>query len=58
MEIFRRDAQPSLDDWIAGTLGEPAFRALWDSNGDARLYEKYSDIMLYARQERIPLVGG
>ena len=57
MEMFRRDAQPSLDRWIAGTLGEKAFRALWDDNWDARLYEKYNDIMLYARQERIPLVG-
>ena len=38
-------------------FGEKAFRALWDDNWDARLYEKYNDILLYARQERIPLVG-
>jgi hypothetical protein len=57
MEMFRNDAQPSLDRWIAGTLEERAFRAVYDDNWDRRLYEQYREILLYARQERIPIVG-
>jgi uncharacterized iron-regulated protein len=57
MEMFRRDAQPSLDRWIAGALDASAFRALYDEHWDPRLYGQYEDILLYAKQERIPLVG-
>lgn len=57
MEMFRRDAQPDLERWVAGTLGERELRAVYGRNWDGRLYEGYNDILLYARQERIPLVG-
>jgi uncharacterized iron-regulated protein len=57
MEMFRRDAQPSLDRWIAGALDASAFRAVYDEHWDPQLYEKYEEILLYAKQERIPLVG-
>lgn len=57
MEMFQREAQPDLDRWVAGALGERALRAVYGKHWDARLYEQYNDILLYARQERIPLVG-
>jgi uncharacterized iron-regulated protein len=57
MEMFRREAQPDLDRWVAGALGERALRAVYNDHWDSRLYEQYNDILLYARQERIPLVG-
>lgn len=57
MEMFRREAQPDLDRWVAGELDERALRAVYDSHWDSRLYEQYNEILLFARQERIPLVG-
>jgi uncharacterized iron-regulated protein len=57
MEMFRRDAQPSLDRWIAGALDAAAFRAVYDEHWDPRLYGQYKELLLYAKQERIPLVG-
>jgi uncharacterized iron-regulated protein len=57
MEMFRRDAQPQLDRWVAGTLDMKGLRGLYDGNWDAALFEQYRDILLYARQERIPLIG-
>lgn len=57
LEMFRADAQPDLDRWIAGDMTEKEFAALFSSNWTAALYPYYRDLLLYARQEKIPLVG-
>jgi uncharacterized iron-regulated protein len=57
MEMFRRDAQPLLDRWVAGTLDAQGLREVFDANWDGRIYDQYREILLYARAERIPLVA-
>lgn len=55
LEMFRSDSQPALDQWVAGRLDLAKFRQISQDNwADAPLYEK---IYLYAREQRLPLLG-
>lgn len=56
LEMFRTDAQPDLDRWTAGKLDKTSFIRLYDSHW--RLpWPLYRDILLYARDHSIPLIG-
>ena len=57
LEMFRANAQPELDRWVAGNLSEEEFFGLWADNWDAGYWPVYRDILYYAREHRIPLVG-
>jgi uncharacterized iron-regulated protein len=56
LEMFRKDNQKILDEWVAGKITEdrfiPVFLENWGFGWDL-----YRDIFLYAREHRIPLVG-
>ncbi|QJQ96547.1 PDZ domain-containing protein [Halomonas sp. PA5] len=58
LEMLPRQAQPALDAWVAGELGEEAFlnQAQWD---EAWGYDPalYLPIFHFARQHRIPMVA-
>ncbi|MEQ5802414.1 ChaN family lipoprotein [Halomonas sp. H10-9-1] len=58
LEMLPREAQPALDDWVAGELDEATFL---ESSGwyDAWGYdpELYLPILHFARMHRIPLVA-
>lgn len=56
MEMFRRDSQPSLDAWVAGGLDESAFEAVYRDNWNYP-WPLYQPILVYARQNGLPLVG-
>lgn len=57
LEMFRADAQPMLDSWIAGTMSEADFAIVYANNWDARYFSIYHPLFYYARQEGIRLVG-
>jgi uncharacterized iron-regulated protein len=56
LEMFRADSQKSLDSWVNGTLTLDKFLPIYYDNWreDWTLYE---DILTYAREHRIPLIG-
>ncbi len=56
MEMFNQGAQVDLDRFIAGEIGEREFQKLWYENW-ASDYEYYREIMEFARQEGIPVIG-
>ena len=56
LEMFRADAQESLDRWVAGILPQSEFLPLYYENWAAP-WSSYASILLYAREHGIPLVG-
>jgi len=56
LEMFRTGFQPMLDRWVAGTLDEAAFIRVYGENWGLP-WPLYSEIFLYARNHKIPLVG-
>jgi uncharacterized iron-regulated protein len=55
LEMFRQDGQVNLDRWVAGDMDEDSFKEVYVRHwGDWHLYR---DIFIYARDNRIPLVG-
>lgn len=56
MEMFRRDSQPGLDLWVAGKIDEAAFEKIYEANWSFP-WALYSPILLYARDNRIPVIG-
>ncbi|MFZ0612197.1 MAG: ChaN family lipoprotein [Desulfobacterales bacterium] len=56
MEMFRRDSQPDLDRWVSGEIDEAAFEKIYADNWSFP-WSLYSPILLYARENRIPVVG-
>jgi uncharacterized iron-regulated protein len=56
LEMFSADRQQALDDWVAGRLGVDEFISIY--NEEWRIpWANYREIFLYARREKIPLVG-
>ncbi|GFO65601.1 ChaN family lipoprotein [Geomonas paludis] len=58
MEMFVRSQQPVLDRWVAGELDEKAFlkAARWYDNWKMD-FAYYRDLLLYAKEKRIPVVA-
>ena len=58
MEMFTPKQQPALDRWTAGELTEKAFlkESGWHSNWNMD-FAYYRDILNYARDHRIPVIG-
>ena len=58
MEMFNAGQQDALDQWTAGTLTEKEFLkdAAWFSNWRMD-YAYYRDILNYARDHKIPVIG-
>ncbi len=58
METFNANQQETLDQWIAGELNEKEFlkKSNWFSNWRMD-YAYYREILDFAREERIPVVG-
>jgi uncharacterized iron-regulated protein len=55
LEMFRHEDQAALDRWVAGKMPERDFVKVFDRNWG--MWPLYRKIFLYARAERIPLVG-
>ena len=56
MEMFRKDQQEALDRWVAGDISEAEFRPIYLDNWNFP-WELYRDIFVYARDNKIPMVG-
>ena len=57
LEMFRTEEQPSLDRWVRRTMDIGEFRKVYDRNWTPAHWDLYNDILIYARQEGLPLVG-
>lgn len=56
LEMFRRESQPFLDRWVAGTLDLLTFMQVYRDNWTIP-WDYYSAIFLYARNNGIPLIA-
>jgi uncharacterized iron-regulated protein len=56
MEMFRKNSQSALDQWVAGQMDEQDFEDIYYDNWTFD-WQLYRPILEYARQNRIPLVG-
>jgi len=56
LEMFRAESQEILDRWVAGEISESRFQEAYYDNWNFP-WTMYDDIFLYARQQKIPLVG-
>lgn len=57
MEMFEDTSQKALDAWSAGKAPEYAVRAIYEANWRNIPWSLYSDIILYARDNRVPIVA-
>jgi len=56
LEMFRAESQNVLDQWVGGNLELKEFlKAYYDNWGSE--WSLYSDIFLYSREQRIPMIG-
>lgn len=56
LEMFRRDSQGALDQWIAGNTSESQFKPIYLDNWNFG-WELYAPIFNYAKENRVPMVG-
>ena len=56
LEMFRRDSQADLDQWILGRTSESQFKPIYLKNWNFG-WDLYSPIFKYAKENRIPMVG-
>lgn len=56
LEMFRADSQGALDEWVKGTLSLQDFLEVYYDNWSFS-WDLYKDIFLYARDNKIPMVG-
>ena len=56
LEMFSTTSQDKLDRWVAGRLSLREFKELYTSNWSLP-WGLYEEILLYARDKRIPLIG-
>ena len=56
MEMFSAKEQSALDRWVAGEMSEHDFIPIYKRNWKVS-WDKYRDILLYAREHKIPVIG-
>ena len=56
MEMFSSESQDALNSWVDSRIGQTAFEKIYYENWNYP-WRLYSDILKYAREEKIPLVG-
>lgn len=56
MEMFAAGSQKDLDRWVAGKIDKAAFQQIYFRNWNMP-WSLYGDILLFARDKGIPLVG-
>lgn len=57
MEMFRQDAQQELDRWSRGEMTEEEMAQLLREHWPGTSWVLYREILLFARDRRIPIVG-
>lgn len=56
MEMFRRSAQPDLDQWHNGALSDAQFKKVFHTNWGMG-YRLYQPIFDYLKEKHVPLLG-
>jgi uncharacterized iron-regulated protein len=56
LEMFDMESQQALDRWVAGTMGLQEFGERYRQNWTID-WSEYDSILLFARNNRIPLIG-
>ncbi|MBI5468225.1 MAG: ChaN family lipoprotein [Deltaproteobacteria bacterium] len=56
VEMFRKESQKDLDGWVAGTMSEEEFGAVYRKNWGLP-WRQYREIFLYARDKKVPVVA-
>ena len=56
LEMFRRDSQAELDQWVTGQMDETRFKSIYLDNWNYD-WNLYRPIFEFARAQKIPLVG-
>ncbi|MDY6839304.1 MAG: ChaN family lipoprotein [Thermodesulfobacteriota bacterium] len=56
LEMFRRDSQKGLDQWVLGQLSEEDFEKVYKENWNYH-WHLYRDIFVYARKHQLPMLG-
>lgn len=56
MEMFTSENQKALDRWVGGKVDEAAFQRIYLKSWN-QPWPLYGDILLFARNQRIPLIG-
>jgi uncharacterized iron-regulated protein len=56
LEMFRKESQPALDQWISGEIDAELFEKIYYDNWNFP-WQAYRKIFEYARNEQIPLIG-
>jgi len=56
LEMFRKDSQAQLDQWVKGEIREESFQKIYLDNWDLP-WNLYRDIFVFARDHKIPMVG-
>lgn len=56
LEMFTTETQAELDRWVAGILDLASFKELYQKEWNMP-WHLYRDILMYAREQRIPLVA-
>jgi uncharacterized iron-regulated protein len=56
LEMFRKDSQKELDSWVQGASSLAQFLPVYYDNWH-QPWPRYRDILLYAREHRVPLIG-
>lgn len=56
LEMFRREGQTVLNQWVAGELSEGEFEKIYLDNWNFP-WSLYRDIFIFAREKKIPMVG-
>jgi uncharacterized iron-regulated protein len=54
--MFPKKDQKILDDWVSGKVKEKDFNSAFDKSWGFG-WDLYKDILLYARNKKIPLIG-
>lgn len=57
MEMFETLSQKQLDEWVSGRLSERDFRNVFERNWRNIPYPLYRDILLFARDNHVPLLA-
>lgn len=57
MEMFRQDAQESLDRWVRGEMPEEEMEQIFGQNWAESSWVLYRDILRFARDNSIPILG-
>lgn len=56
LEMFRKDQQVALDNWVSGKIDETDFETIYLDNWNYP-WQLYRGIFIYARDRKIPMVG-